>query len=405
MTHASTPLSERPSPQRLVSLDAFRGFTIAGMIVVNDPGSWSHVYTPLLHADWHGITLTDFVFPFFLYIVGVSIALAYTKRLKSQTPRGDLYKKIVIRSLKIFAVGLFLWLFPRFNFEAIRLPGVLQRIAIVFLFCAVLFLNTDWKKQAYIAVALLLAYWMVMTLIPVPIDDVIREALATGQVLRSGGPVPIGEIQQISSGWIASNLEPGTNLQAWVDRTVVPGRLWERTWDPEGLLSTIPALATGICGMLAGALIVSDRSQESKIMWLFFLGFMGFLLGSAWHWVFPINKNLWTSSFVVYTAGIASMTLAASLFFVDLLGRKNWTRMGVIFGANAITAYVIAGMLPDLFYAKFFGDHSLNSLFFQGLTGAGLAPKLVSLLYAILFTLVCYIPIYFLYRKKIFIKL
>ena len=405
MTQSSTPLSERPSAQRLISLDAFRGFTIAGMIVVNNPGSWSHVYTPLLHADWHGITLTDFVFPFFLYIVGVSIALAYTKRLKTDAPRRDLYRKILIRSLKIFVVGLFLWLFPDFNFAALRIPGVLQRIAIVFLTCALLFLNTNWKQQVYIAAAIVIGYWLMMVIIPVPIDEVIREALTSGQVMRSSGPVSIGPIHQISGAWIAPNLEPGTNLQAWLDRAVIPGRLWERTWDPEGLLSTVPAIATGICGMLAGSLIVSDKSQESKIIWLFSLGFAGFLLGSAWHWSFPINKNLWSSSFVLYTAGIASMTLAASLFFVDMLGRKNWTRMGVIFGANAITAYVISGMLPDLFYASWFGGESMNSLLFKALTGAGIAPKLVSLMYAVMYTLICYIPVYFLYKKKIFIKL
>lgn len=393
-------ISEKPASKRLVSLDAFRGFTIAGMIIVNDPGSWSYLYQPLGHASWHGITPTDYIFPFFLYIVGVSIALAYSKRLALGNPKSSMYQKILVRSLKIFLVGIFLALFPYFNFSNLRIVGVLQRISIVFLTCAILFLNTNWRTQAIIGTVILIAYWAAMTLIPVPIDDVIAQALLSGEVLRNSGPVAVDGLSQLSPELIAANLEPGTNMSAWIDRVATPGRLWEKTWDPEGLFSTVPAIVTGISGMLAGAMIVSNKSQERKVLWLFGLGFLSFILGSVWNWSFPINKNLWSSSFVLYTSGLATLTLAASLFFVDMLGFNKWTRPGIIFGANAITAYVLAGVLSRLF-----SIFKIKSFLFDSLISTGLDPKFSSLIFAIGFTVLCYIPVYILYKKKIFIKL
>lgn len=365
---------ESNTSQRLLSLDAFRGFTIALMIVVNDPGSWSHVYTPLLHAEWHGVTPTDLVFPFFLFIVGVSIALAYSKHLKAGADKKGMYKKILIRSLKIFAVGIFLNLFPTFDFENLRVTGVLQRIAVVFLVCSFLFLNTDWRALAKIGGITLLAYWVIMAFVPVPGLGVV-------------------------------SLEPGQNIAAWIDSYLLPGRMWQGTWDPEGLFSTLPSIVTGVTGMLAGIIIVSEKPLDRKIIWLFTLGFFSFIIGGAWDWFFPINKNIWTSSFVLYTSGIASMTLACCMFIVDVKQIKGWTRMGRIFGANAITVYVIAGMLPDLFRNIKISGYSLSSMFMEGLVELGMEPKLASFLYSITFVLICYIPAYILYKKKIFIKL
>jgi predicted acyltransferase len=360
--------------QRLLSLDAFRGFTIALMIIVNDPGSWSHVYGPLLHAKWHGITPTDLVFPFFLFIVGVSVALAYSKRLNSGTDKKSLYKKIIVRSLKIFAVGIFLALFYKFDFANLRVAGVLQRIAIVFLVCSFLYLNFDWKSLAKIGAVTLVLYWIIMAFFPVP---------------------GIGE----------PRLEPGENIAAWIDSYLLPGRMWQGTWDPEGLFSTFPAIVTGITGMLAGILIVGSLSLDRKIIWLFALGFLSFLLGGVWDWFFPINKNLWTSSFVMYTSGAAAMTLATCIFIVDVLHLNAWTRMGRIFGANAITVYVIAGILPKLLGLIPIGGKNYKEVFMDSLTGIGIEARLASLLYAIIFVLICYIPAYILYKKKIFIKL
>ncbi|MBS0000356.1 MAG: DUF5009 domain-containing protein [Cyclobacteriaceae bacterium] len=398
-------LSNPITSQRLISLDALRGFTIAGMVIVNDPGSWANVYAPLEHAPWHGLTATDLIFPFFLYIVGVSIAFAYTKRLKADIPRKDIYRKIIWRSFKIFAVGVFLWLWPDFNFATLRWAGVLQRIAVVFLAGAFLFLNTDWRKQIWIGSMILVAYWILLAFIPVPVDDVIREALNTGMVERSGGQVPVEGLRQISGGWIAANFEPGVNLQAWVDRAVLPGIFWEKTWDPEGLLSTFPAIVTGIIGMLIGSLILTVNDQQHKLVLLFFIGFMMLIAGELWSYIFPLNKNLWTSSFVLYTGGLATMGLAACMLVVDVWGYTDWTKLGRVYGANAITSYVLAGMLTIVFYDDIWWGVSLSRSFMVGMTGIGVSAKLASFLYALNYMLIIYIPAYLLYRKKIFIKL
>ncbi len=363
---------------RLISLDALRGFTIAAMVIVNDPGSWDHIYKPLEHAKWNGCTLTDLVFPFFLFIVGVSISLAYSKRLATHAPKKDLYKKIISRTLKIYFLGLGLWLLGmigHFSWDGIRWTGVLQRISVVFLVCALLFLNSNWKTQAKIAAALLLAYWILMAYIPVP---------GIGKPDLSG---------------------PMKNWANYIDTLLLPGYMWQKIWDPEGILSTFPAIATGITGMLAGKLILSVNDQNKKLVWLFFAGFSAFVIGELWDQFFPINKNIWTSSYVMYTSGLAAMSLAACILIVDMLGFKNWTKLGRVYGANAIATYVIAGILPGLFVLNLFGSHSLNSLFMDGLTGLGLASKFVSFLYAVCYMLVCYIPAYYLYKKKIFIKL
>ena len=362
---------------RLISLDALRGFTIAAMVIVNDPGS-EHVYTPLEHAKWNGCTITDLVFPFFLFIVGVSITLAYTKRLNANSSKNDIYKKIIWRAVKIYAVGMGLWLLGmigHFSWEGIRWTGVLHRIAVVFLVCALLFLNTNWKTQAKIAAILLVAYWIIMAYIPVP---------GIGKPDLSG---------------------PMKNWANYIDTLLLPGYMWQKIWDPEGILSTVPAIATGITGMLVGKLILAIGDNYKKLVWLFFAGFSAYVIGELWDQFFPINKNIWSSSYVMYTAGLATMSLAACILLVDILGYRKWTKLGRVYGANAITTYVIAGILPGLFFANIFGSNSLNSLFTDGLTAIGMAPKLVSFLYAICYMLVCFIPAYYLYKKKIYIKL
>lgn len=360
--------------KRLISLDAFRGFTIAAMIMVNNPGSWGHVYPPLLHADWNGLTPTDLIFPFFIFIVGVSIALAYTKRLQAGVAKKPMYKKILFRSLKIFAVGILLWLFPKFDFGTIRYAGVLQRIAIVFLVSALLFLNSRWKTQAIVAGILLVGYWLAMVLIPTP-------------------------------GYGQPMLEPGANLAAWIDSKLLPGYLWQKTWDPEGLLSTLPAIATGITGMLAGHLILSNMPQERKVIYLFSLSFFAFIIGFFWNYIFPMNKNIWTSSFVMVTSGLAGMVLAVSIFFVDMLGRTRFTKPGIIFGSNAITVYVLADVWRLPFYSWKIGGNSLNMHFLDLFEKMGWSLKFGSFLYAVLFIGFNFIPAYILYKKKIFIKL
>lgn len=360
--------------KRLISLDAFRGFTIAAMIMVNNPATWSHIYPPLQHASWNGLTPTDLIFPFFIFIVGVSIALAYTKRLNAGVAKGPMYKKIVFRSIKIFAVGILLWLFPNFSFEHVRIAGVLQRIAIVFLACAFLFLNSKWKTQAIIAGALLVLYWLVMMFIPTP---------GHGKVM----------------------LEPGANIAAWIDSKFLPGYLWQETWDPEGLLSTFPAIATGITGMLAGHLVLSKMPAERKVIYLFSFSFFSFIIGFFWNYIFPINKNIWTSSFVMVTSGLAGMVLAASIFFVDILGRTRLTKPGIIFGSNAIAVYVLADVWRLPFYTWKFGGSSLNIHWMNWFENSGWSLELGSFVFAALFIGFNFIPAWILYKKKIFIKL
>ena len=358
--------------KRLKSLDAFRGFTIAAMILVNYPASWSHVFEPLLHAPWHGLTPTDLIFPFFLYIVGVSIVLAYTKKLHEGADMKSIYKKIIIRSLKIFAVGILLNYIHHFKISEIRIAGVLQRIAIVFLISSFIFLLTSWKTQAWIAAGLLVFYWISMTLFPTP-------------------------------GYDKAMLEPGINLAAWIDSYLLPGKMWQGTWDPEGIFSTLPAIATALLGMLTGKILTSDNTQEKKVINLFIFGFALSLAGYVWSLHFPLNKNIWTSSYVLITAGFASLTLAASVYIVDILGRDKIARIGIIYGANAITVYVLAALFAFIFYYTNWGEHRLSYYFMQMFSEPYL--KLGSFIYALLFLAFNFIPVYILYRKKIFIKL
>jgi predicted acyltransferase len=359
---------------RLTSLDAMRGFTIAAMILVNYPGSWDAIYGPLEHAEWNGLTPTDLIFPFFLFIVGVSIALSYTKLLEKGTPKKALYRKIILRALKIFAVGIFLSLLPKFDFSNIRITGVLQRISIVFLACSFIFLNTSFKAQVWLSVIILIVYWLAMTLIPTP---------------------GIGEV----------SLERGVNLAAWVDSILLPGRMWQGTWDPEGILSTFPSIVTGITGLLAGHLLISKRTPHEKVILLMVFGFLSVTLGYVWGLTFPVNKNLWSSSFVLVTSGLASLLLGTLCYIVDIRNHTSGTKPGIIFGANAIAIYFISDVISILFYSIKFGSASLNEHFMMTFTGAGLAPKFVSMLYAIIFVSINFGIAYILYRKKIFIKL
>jgi predicted acyltransferase len=359
---------------RLISLDAMRGFTIAGMILVNYPGTWEHIYPPLEHAEWDGLTPTDLVFPFFLFIVGVSITLSFTKLLEKNTPKNALYRKIVIRAIKIFAVGIILSLIPNFEFGNIRFAGVLQRISIVFLACSFIFLNTSIRFQAILGAIILVVYWLAMTLIPTP---------------------GIGEV----------SLEKGVNLAAWVDSVLLPGRMWQGTWDPEGILSTFPAIVTGITGLLAGHLLLSKRTSYEKAVILLVCGFIALVAGYIWGLAFPVNKNLWSSSYVLVTSGLASLLLGTMYYVVDIRNYTSGTKPGIIFGANAIAIYVLSDIISIIFYGVSFGSASLNQHFMLALTSIGFAPELASMLYAIIFVIVNFFIAYFLYKKKIFVRL
>ena len=366
--------SKTPS-QRLLSLDVLRGITIVGMIVVNTPGSWGNVYAPLLHAEWNGLTLTDLVFPFFLFMVGISITLALGRRKALGAPQRGLVAKIVKRALIIYALGIFLTLFPKFDFANLRYVGVLPRIAAVYLVCSLLFLRLSWRSIAWLSVFILVGYWLAMVLIPVP-------------------------------GVGAANLAPGTNLAAWLDELLVPGRLYRGTWDPEGFLSTLPAVATGFTGVLTGYWLRTSRPTPEKIIGMMVAGVLTCLVGYLWHQTFPVNKNLWSSSYVLVSSGMALLLLGTLYWFVDVKNYRSWTPFFVAFGMNAITAFVIHGVFIDAFMVPVnAAGEVLKTVSYQGLVQLGLTVKSASLLWALGYLLLCFIPIWMMYRRNVIVKI
>jgi predicted acyltransferase len=363
---------------RLYSLDVFRGITVAAMILVNNPGSWDSVYPPLLHASWHGCTPTDLIFPFFLFIVGVSIHFAYLPK-KADGLTNKTLLKIVRRTCIIFLLGMLLAIVPKFDFSTVRIPGVLQRISIVFFFCAIIYLKANWLTQFRLVLILLVGYFILMTMIPVP---------------------GIGD----------ANLEPETNMGAWLDRLLLEGHLWtqSKTWDPEGVVSTIPAIATGLIGMLAGQLFSRFEQPADKVTWLFFSGAVLIVVGLAWGLIFPINKALWTSSYVLYTGGIAMQFLAACYWLIDVQGVKKWSTPFIYYGTNAMFVFVASGFLVKLMTRIKIGDGenelSLWSYLYENLYASWLSPKNASLGFAVTLILFFLVILWQMYKRKIFVK-
>jgi predicted acyltransferase len=359
---------------RLLSLDAFRGYTVAAMIMVNFPGSEEHVFFTLRHTKWNGLSFTDLVAPFFLFIVGVSIAFACSGKLAAKAPKGPLYKKIVLRALKIFAIGMFLNAMPDFNWSELRYTGTLHRIAIVFLVSAIIYLNTNWKQQAWIAAIILLGYWIILLGVPTP---------------GEGGVV----------------LLPGRNIAAWIDLQFLPGKMWRGTWDPEGIMSTFPSIATCITGMLVGRLIQLPIGTSLKLNYLFTAGIAGAIAGYLVGLAFPVNENLWTSSFVLVTSGFACLIFGVFYFIADELGYSRWCMPGVVFGANAITVYVLGDLFALFFYSFKISGHTINEHAVNTMVTAGMLPELASWIFALAYVAILFIPAVIMYRKKIFIKL
>ena len=359
---------------RLISLDAFRGLTIIAMIVVNTPGSWSYVYPPLRHAEWNGLTPTDLVFPFFLFIVGVSIVLALNKsKRNNQNTYKPLIKKIVKRSLLLFAIGIILNLMGS-NFEYLRLPGVLQRIALVYFPCAIIFLYTSVRQQLFIAVFILIGYNLAMTLIHIPGSD-------------------------------TTELLPVVNIATWIDGQIIPFHLYQKTWDPEGILSTLPAIVTGMLGVITGHQIISSYSTKIKIRNILIAGIILLIIGEIWSWFFPVNKNMWTSSYVLYTGGLASITLSLLMWLIDEKGIKRWAVPSIEFGSNAITAYILSNIVTIPFSISLINSKSIQVMFMSLLINSGISPEFSSLLWALLIVIICYLPVMFMYRKRIFLKI
>jgi len=424
---------------RLVSLDVFRGMTIAGMVLVNNPGTWSALYPPLAHADWHGITPTDYIFPFFLFIVGVAIPLALGKRLEEGVT-GKVYYKIATRAALIFFLGLYMAAFPLFdfsksgvpqvlqivvmlaqlvvlylwlagntraaliglaalavflavlhfavyplalrNFETLRIPGVLQRIAVCYLIVSLVFLHTNWKQLSIIGIILLLFYWLLMTIVP----------------------VPGCEVTTIN--------DKACNLAAYLDRAILGvDHLWTtaKVYDPEGILSTIPALVTTISGVLTGLWLKTSRSDAEKVNGMFFFGLILLVLAWCWNPFFPFNKALWTSSYVLYTSGLALCFLGFCYYLIDIKGYDGWTKPFVIFGVNALALFIGSGLMAKMgWLIKVTGadgkDVGLQSWIYQTVFEPLADAKTSSLMFAVSFILLWLFLMWLLYRKRIYIK-
>ncbi|MBF4473492.1 acyltransferase family protein [Flavobacterium sp. HJJ] len=422
---------------RLISLDVFRGLTILLMTIVNNPGSWSAIYPPLEHAEWHGCTPTDLVFPFFVFIMGVAISFAMPRTDAINRASTSTLNKIFTRSLRMICLGIFFNFFSSIqlfglegiplltgrllitaiagyalmgNFDAklktylavsifivymilaysgiesyqsVRLPGVLQRIGIVYFVASLLYLKTTQRTQLITAIGILLSYWAVMTLIPAP-------------------------------GFEITNLEKGTNLVAWADSILLKGHMWEptKTWDPEGVLSTIPAIATGIIGLLIGQLLNSASLKTEKFKKILLIGVILIILGQIWNIVFPINKALWTSSYVLYTAGLAALTLSLLYYLIDIADYKKGIKLFLIWGVNPMIVFFLSQIIPQAM-----GMISLPNpktpaeqtnlwdyLYFLGVQPYFENPMTASLVFAMLYVGFWSILLAYFYKNKMYFK-
>jgi predicted acyltransferase len=396
--------------ERLLSLDVFRGITIAAMLLVNNPGTWGAIYSPLEHAEWHGWTPTDLIFPFFVFIVGITTPLSLQSRRARGATENDIRRQIIRRGAIIFLLGFLLNGFPYFTWTDIpgmpdpsffdrvvdrllhwRILGVLQRIALAYIVAALIAQRTTLKQLILTIAGLLIGYWLVMTVLPVPGTGVMGQ-LAPAQ--------------------------PDTTIAAWLDRTLLDwsrfelgNHLWSGsvTWDPEGVLSTVPAIATAMLGILAGRWIASGRPLDERLNGLFAAGALGAMVGQMWNWSFPINKGIWTSSYVIFTAGVACLSLATIMWIVDVKRIDGWTRPFVIYGMNPILAFVGSGLMARMIYSVLTvnsGGKSipLQTAIYQTGFASWLEPKNASLAFAAMVVLIWYGIVYLLYRKQIFLK-
>lgn len=419
--------------ERLISLDVFRGFTILLMTIVNNPGSWGHIYPPLEHAEWNGCTPTDMVFPFFIFIMGTAIPFAMPDKQFDIT----IFNKIIVRSLRIFCLGLFLNYFSKielfglegvsllalrliitfgvayallgnFNLKVktylvlgifatllflaysqieayrdVRIPGVLQRIAIVYFFSSLLYLKTNQKMQLLIASFILIGYWLLMAFVPVP-------------------------------GFGEANFEKGTNLAAWLDNLLLNGHLWSysKTWDPEGILSTLPAIATGIFGMYIGQILNLQIPKIEIAKKTVIIGIALVITGLIWSIIFPINKSLWSSSYVLYTAGIATLCLTLLYYIIDVFNYKKWTKFFLIWGVNPMIVFFFSGIIPRVLSSikvqnpEVTAEHInlQNFIYSYRIVPIFSNPLNASLAFALLYALLWSLILWVFYKNKLIFK-
>jgi predicted acyltransferase len=354
--------------ERFLSIDAFRGLTIAAMVLVNNPGTWSHVYPVLRHANWHGWTPTDLVFPFFLFIVGMAMTLSFGRRLREGATACGLYPKILKRAFILVLIGLLLHLIPAFSLARLRIPGVLQRIGLGYLFGSLIYLRTGTRARIAVSAGFLVFYALLLLYVPVP-------------------------------GYGAGVLEPAGNLPGYVDSLLMPGHLYRPDFDPEGLLSTIPAIVTVLLGTLLGDFLRTSRTIVRKSLTIFAVAIPMIAFGLLLDRVVPINKPLWTPSYVVFTAGMALLVFGLCFMLIDVLQLKLWARPFVILGANAISVFVGSALLAKLFLLLKIPNFPAGVFAFLGV------PELSSLAWALLNVFLWVGLMAPLYKHRLFLKI
>ena len=416
--------------ERVIAVDVLRGMTVLLMIVVNNPGNWNAVYAPLLHAKWHGCTPTDLVFPTFIFVLGIAIPLALPNKIWNTAT----FIKIVTRSIRIICLGLFLNFFNKIsilsdneiillfirllitiivgyallgnfrpqlkltlaillltiflflaysnslNFNDVRLPGVLQRIGIVYFFASLIYLTTTFKQQITIVITILVGYWALMTFVPVPFVGL-------------------------------ANYNEGTNIASWLDNMLLQGHMYPvtKTWDPEGILTTLPAIATALIGIITSALLLAkEKKIYNMLIWA------GLLIGAGllWSFYFPLNKALWTSSYVLYTSGIALLILTIIHYLIEVKGLKKSFYFFLIWGVNPMIVFFLSGIIPRALGMITVVNPTIQSqnigvlqyCYQQGLVPYFTYEKNASLTYAIIFVIFWSALLWFFAVKKIFIK-
>jgi len=384
-------------PQRLASLDAFRGFAIAGMVLVNNPGDWNALYPPLAHAAWNGWTFTDWIFPFFLFIAGVSMTISLDARAAAGASRRALAGTMARRAALIIAIGLLLNLVPRFDVASLRIPGVLQRIGLCVLLATPIVLACRWRGVLAWLVGLCALYAVLMLAVPVP---------------DAQGVVAAGV------------LEPGRDFGAWLDRTLLSGHLWaaSRSWDPEGLVSTLPALGTLLSGVLTGRFLAAaprpglslDVHKTEQTVWLLLAGLALLWLGEAMDGFFmPINKSLWTPSYMVFMDGWALLVFGAFHWLLDAAPQARLRaacargfKPLVIYGMNALFIFAVSGLVAKLMLFFKVGEppQSLKAWAYAPIQALPLAPRNASLLWALLFNGAMFALAWWLWRRRWFFK-
>jgi predicted acyltransferase len=389
------------SKSRVVSLDAFRGLAVAGMILVTDPGTYSAVYWPLLHAQWNGWTPTDMIFPGFLFAVGVAVTLSFASRIERGFDRGTLARHVLFRSVAIFFIGLAVNGFPDYNPHTIRIPGVLQRIALCYLCGGLLYLAINRagngaseqrrrRRIAFlsgIAVALLAIYWALLKLVPVP-------------------------------GFGAGQLDSLGNIAAYVDRSLLgTNHLWAWgltpgygvTFDPEGLLSTLPAIASLLFGIIAGEWLLTEDSKNRQVLTLAGSGLVLALAGWILHPLLPINKKLWTSTFALFSGGVSVLIFSALYSILDIKRWRWWTPPALVLGTNAILAFALSNVITTLtdrvhVNLRDGSAPTLHQWGYHALFATWLEPVHASLAYAIAILLLNIVLVYPLFRRRIFLR-